>query len=326
MSVINTAIARGARLNRVDNAIQEVFSAEIYLSALPFMKFEQFVTRKNELGAQPGVTIRLPKFSNIAKGGRLQETRRIPLRGMAQTYTTMTVEEWGNGIAFSELLLQSSYYDTLATASILLGRDLYVVLEESLRDAVYSSSNIIRPNGKTSRTTLTSADIMTVEVIRDVTEMLEGNNTPRWENDYYIGFIHTHQAKSLRRDPEWINASNYSGMGGVFTGEIGRLDGNRFIVTTFVPNGANNQIDPYTGNYVDLGFDPTMEAGAYGNLVTIYSAVFFGEYSLGHAVSLPVEMRDNPTQDFGREHGIAWYGIWGNARLESRNIVKVETA
>ena len=58
----------------------------------------------------------------------------------------------------------------------------------------------------------------------------------------------------------------------------------------------------------------------------VYQAVMFGEYSSGHAVGLNVELRDNGVQDFGREHALAWYAIWGQGLLEANNIVVIETA
>jgi len=326
MSVLNTAAAQGANFHNVLGAVRDVYSAEIYLSALPVMKLDQFTTKKSELGVQPGMTIQLPKFSNIKRGGPLREGHRIPIQPMNQTHQPISVGEYGNGIGFSEFLLQSSFYDQLAAASILLGRDLAVVLETTLRDAIMQAPSIIRPNDKASRALLTAADKISSDVLKDVIVALESGNSPRWENDHYIGFIHPHHGRCLRDDQYWVNAALYSGLGQVYTGEIGRMEDIRFIVTTIVNNGKDPSIDPITNDRVDLGFDPDLAVGAGGNQVPIYKSVFFGEYSLGHAVALPVELRDNHNQDFGREHGLAWYSIWGQSVLETKNIVVVETA
>lgn len=326
MSVLNTAAAQGGNFHNVLGAVRDVYSAEIYLTALPVMKLDQFTTKKSELGVQPGMTIQLPKFSNIKRGGPLKEGHRIPIQPMNQTHQPISVRELGNGIGFSEYLLQSSFYDQLAAASILLGRDLAVVLETTLRDAIMRAPRIIRPNGKTSRALITASDRMNSDVFKDVVVNLESGNSPRWENDHYIGFMHPHAARSMRDDQYWVNAAVYSGLGQVYTGEVGRMEDIRVVVTTIVNNGRDPSIDPVTGDRSDLGFDPDLALGAGGNQVPIYKAVFFGEYALGHAVALPVELRDNNNQDFGREHGLAWYAIWGESVLETRNIVVVEHA
>lgn len=326
MSVLNTAAAQGATFHNVLGAVRDVYSAEIYLSALPVMKFEQFTTKKSELGVQPGLTIQLPKFSNIKRGGRLREGKRIPIQPMNQTQQPIRVVEYGNGIGFSELLLQSSFYDQMAAASLLLGRDMSVVLDTELRDVIMGAPNVIFPNGKAARTALVAADDFDTDLIKDGVETLEANNAPKWGNDHWICFCHPHQGRKLRDDTNWINAAMYSGLGQVYTGEMGRYEDTRFIVSTILPNGRNSAIDPLTGDPEDIGFDETLESGFAGNTVDIYRAVMFGEYSLGHAVALPVELRDNNNQDFGREHGLAWYSIFGQSVLEAKNVVVMETA
>ena len=326
-SVLNTAAAQGATFHNVLGAVRDVYSAEIYLSALPVLKFEQFATKKSELGVQPGMNILLPRLSNVKRGGRLREGRRINVQPMNQTQQSIKVFEFGNGIGFSELLLQTSFYDQMAAASLLLGRDMAIVLDTELRNTVMTAPNVIFPNGKTSRTTLVAnADLLSTNVIKDGVEVLEGFNVPKWGMDHWILFCHPHQARGIRDDSAWVNAALYSGLGQIYTGEIGRYEDTRFIVSTVMPNGNNATIDPLTGDPEDIGFDPTLALGFASNLAVIYRAIMFGEYSLGHAVALPVELRDNNNQDFGREHGLAWYSIFGQSTLETKNIVVIETA
>ena len=93
-----------------------------------------------------------------------------------------------------------------------------------------------------------------------------------------------------------------------------------------MPNGANSATDANTGDPIDPGFNNNLANGVASNQTDVYQAVMFGEYSYGHAIALPVELRDNGVQDFGREHALAWYAIWGQALLENANIVLIETA
>jgi N4-gp56 family major capsid protein len=324
-AVLNTAAAQGATFHNVMGSVRDVYSAEIYLTALPVMKFEQFTTKKSELGVQPGLTIQLPRFSSIKRGGRLREGHRVPIQAMNQTQMPITVHEYGNGIGFSERLLQASFYDQMAAASLLLGRDMSVVLDTELRDVIMGAPTVIFPNGKSARTALTGSDTFSTTLIKDGVEALESENAPKWGNDHWICFSHPHQGRSLRDDNNWINAAMYSGLGQVYTGEIGRYEDVRFIVTTMMPNGRNGAVNPITGDFEDLGFDETLESGKFGNQETIYRAVLFGEYTLGHAVAVPVELRDNNNNDFGREHGLAWYSVFGQAVLETKNVVIMET-
>jgi N4-gp56 family major capsid protein len=323
-SVMNTAVASGAGLSLQTYAVRDVYSAEIFFAAQPIMKFDQFTTKKTELGTQSGRTIQMNKYGNLKRGGRLTEAVKIQTQGMSLTQSSITVYEYGNGIGFSEALLQMAFFDQLAAASMLLGRDLAIVLDLALRDVAVAGTNVIYGGGKASRLTLTSADVFDTSVIKDAVEALETTNSPKWANDHYICFCHPHQARGLRDDNDWINASLYAGATQIYMGEIGRYEDVRFISTTVMPNGANSAVDAVTGDYTDPGYVAALNNGA-GDSSDVYQAVFFGEFAVGHAVGLPVELRDNGVADFGREHGLAWYAIFGQDILEDANLVIAET-
>ena len=318
-SVLNTATATGSGYAQQVEATRDVFSAEIWFAALPILKFDQFSTKKTELGVQPGRTIQLPRYGNIKRGGRLQEGTRLQTRGMSMSLQSITVYEQGNAIGFSEYLLQTSFYDQLSAASLLLGRDMALVLDGQLRDTTLLGTNVVYAGGVASRAAVTAkAD---TQLVKDMVEALETKNAPKWAGDHYIMFLHPHQGRGLRDDNDWINASLYAGATQIYTGEIGRYEDVRFISTTVMPNGANGTVDPDTGDFIDVGYSAQLVKGTNGNLVTIYQAVMFGEYAFGHATALPVELRDNGVEDFGREHGLAWYSIWGSNVLENPNLV-----
>jgi N4-gp56 family major capsid protein len=325
-SVLNTATQSGTGFSQQVESIRDVYSAEVWFAALPILKFDQFSTKKTELGVQPGKTIQIPRYGNVKRGGYLTEGVRLQTRAMSMSLQSITVKEAGNAIGFSEYLLQTSFFDQLAAASLLLGRDMALVLDGQLRDTVMQGTNVIFANRRASRTTLVSGDVFDTQATKDGVETLETANAPKWAGDHYICFLHPHQGRGMRDDNDWINASLYAGATQIYTGEIGRYEDVRFITTTVMPNGANSAVDPDTGDYVDIGYSPALKSGTAGNLTTIYQAVMFGEYAFGHATALPVELRDNGVEDFGREHGLAWYSIWGQNVLENPNVVVIETA
>jgi N4-gp56 family major capsid protein len=325
-SVLNTAITTGPGFQQQINAVRDVFSAEIWFAALPTLRFDQFTVRKTELGTQPGRTIQMPRFGNLKRGGKLIEGVRVRTRGMSMTLQPISITENGNAVGFSEMLFQTSFYDQLAAASLLLGRDMALVLDQQLRDGIMGALSTIFSRQKMSRASLIQGDVFDTQMVKDMVEVLETNNVPKWGGDHYICFLHPHQARGLRDDNEWINAALYSGAGQIYTGEIGRYADVRFITTTVMPNGSNNAVDPFTDDYVDAGFNALLRVGTGGNQTNIYQSVMFGEYALAHATGLPVELRDNGVEDFGREHALMWYAIWGQGILESQNIVVGESA
>lgn len=56
-----------------------------------------------------------------------------------------------------------------------------------------------------------------------------------------------------------------------------------------------------------------------------FEALMLGDNAFGHAISLPVELRDGGVLDFGREHALAWYSIWGFGLVTDSAVVKIRT-
>jgi N4-gp56 family major capsid protein len=149
-------------------------------------------------------------------------------------------------------------------------------------------------------------------VVKDAVETLATKNVPRL-GETYVAFVHPHQSRRLRSDPEFIEVTKYAAPGNFMLGEIGRINDVVFIETTQVLNVAGG-----AGTGYNAGTD------ASGN-ATRYAAVFLGDNAFGHAISLPVELRDGGILDFGREHALAWYAIWGLGLITDNSVVIAET-
>ena len=142
-------------------------------------------------------------------------------------------------------------------------------------------------------------------------QVLSTLNIPRL-GDTYVCFVHPAQARSLRDWPEFIEVTKYAAPGNFMLGEIGRIYDVVFIETTQVAQGLTLPLD------VD-----SVTGGNQAPIAASYSAIMIGDNAFGHAISLPVELRDGGVIDFGREHGLAWYSIWGFGMIthESRVII-----
>ena len=193
-------------------------------------------------------------------------------------------------------------------------------------DATATGSDLFGAALVVSCASLIAGDVFDLQAVKDAVEILQTNNAPKWGGDHYVCFLTPHQARGLRDDPDWVAAHIYGQQQALYTGEIGRYEDVRFVETTVMPSGANLTKDPNTGDYVNVGADPNLASGVGGNQTTIYKAIMFGEAAVAHATGLPVELRDNGVEDYGREHGIMWYAIWGQGLYEALNSVIVETA
>lgn len=302
-----------------------VYSKEIEFKALPLMRFSQFASVKTELGVEPGLTISMLTYDNLKLGGKLEEMKSMATQALSGSLKQITVSEHGNAVSNSELLIRSSFDDIMATTTTLLGRDYAMVMDCELRDVALSNTSRIyarKSNGEkvTSRAGLDSTSTMKVSTVKDAIEVLATANAPKYANTSWICFVHPHQSRDLRDDNAWINASNYGAPEQLFNGEIGRIDDTRFIETTIMCNGACAEGEP--------AYKAELKHGASGapTDVDVYQSVLFGDAYYGIAWSLPVELRDNGVEDFGRKRSLAWYAIWGTGLLNSNHGIVIETA
>ena len=121
----------------------------------------------------------------------------------------MTVTEYGNAVAVSEKLVQSSFDDIMASTTTLLGRDYALVLDCELRDVALSGTNVVyasKSDGTAvaDRKSLDSTCKIKVSTIKDAIEILATNNAPKVNGESWIAFVHPHQSRDLRDDPAWI--------------------------------------------------------------------------------------------------------------------------
>lgn len=299
-----------------------VYSKEIEFKALPNMRFMQFATTKTELGVEPGQTISMLTYNNLTLGGKLEEGRNMITQALSGSSKQLTVTEYGNAVSVTEFQIQTSFDDIMARATTLLGRDYALVMDCELRDAALSGTNVVYAAKSdntpvTQQSDLDSTCTLKVSTIKDALEILSTNNAPKAVNgSYWICFVHPHQSRGLRDDPAWINASNYGDPNLLFTGEIGRIDDTRFIETTLMSNGAAANTDPgYDADLVGQGGKPNL-----------YKAAVFGDAYYGVAYALPVELRDNGVEDFGRKRSLGWYSIFGVGKLHDDYGVVIVTA
>jgi N4-gp56 family major capsid protein len=333
--------------SQLTQAIQQIWSKEILFQAMPILRFEQFAVKKTELGVAPGLQINFMRYNNLGFAQPLVEGVRMSTNALTAQQFSITVSEHGYALAVSELLLNASFDDVMASASRLLGRNMAVYLDQISRDTLYGATSVIYGYDRTglsavnnwydkgtkgaSRVGMTGNYSLTTATVKDAVETLATKNIPRL-GETYVAFVHPHQSRALRDNPEFIEVSKYAAPGNFMLGEIGRLYDTVFIETTQilkVPGGAGTG---YTSDSA-VATPVVASGGGYTTPTTFtgggnadrYSAIFIGDNAFGHAISLPVELRDGGILDFGREHALAWYSIFGLGLITDQAIVVAET-
>lgn len=292
-------------------------SSELRKAAIVETKFMQFVKPEPGYGKNKGESITISRVSNLSipSNGRIEESQRIPEDQLTITTKSITVSEWGRSVPYTSLSEDLGSYNMENVVQRALKDQMMVTLDNGAAGAFTGSSAKVvaypagistltfTTNGAAGGQGLANLNVYHVEQIRDY--LFSTLNAPPYEGDDYIGLVSTKAKRGIISDPAWQQWHTYTDNEAKFNGEIGRMEGIRFIEI--------NNTSALSGS--------KGAAGVQGE------AVFFGADAVASAVALDPELRAKVPTDFGRSKSVAWYGIlefgviWDTANAGEGKIV-----
>jgi N4-gp56 family major capsid protein len=147
--------------------------------------------------------------------------------------------------------------------------------------------------------------------------MYDTLHVPRLNGDY-VAIARTLALRGIKRDPAWEEWKKYTDPAAKYNGEVGRIEGVRFVQTNHGTTAATSAAA--TG------------LGKVGTGNVLGEAVFFGEDSVVMGEAMAPELRAAIPADFGRSKAVAWYGIfefgiiWDTGNAGQARIVHVGSA
>lgn len=321
-TAMNTVASDAGSNVSLSNLVRTIYTQEMLLTAQPMLRFAQIVTPKTDLQATPGNTITFTKWNALTGDSTLTESTDMTPTTMDNSQVSISVGEHGKALAITELMRRTSFTDLMTTQAQILGRHYALDFDNRVRDVLEDSSNVIYSNNKADRAALTASDRFDVDTIKEAVEQLQTNKVPKFNGEYYLCFVHPHQARDIRSDSEWINVNTYRKEGGnIINGMIGVFEDVAFIETTNVIKVASADGSKYAD-----GTDTSDDETTYNNSIDTYKSYIVGDHVVGHAQLVPVEMRTDTKDNFGRFTAVGWYSIDGLGFIENGHAFTIETA
>ena len=271
-------------------------SEKLRFAVTPLMKFRQFVDIKEAFGKNKNDKIEFDKISNIStSGGTLVETATMPEANFVITKGTATITEYGNSVPYTGKLDALAEFDVENAVNRVLRDDTAKTVDTAVATqfkdtlakyvAITSTSGTLTTNGTAGAT---STSNLNAYHVKQVVDQLKKWNVPKYDGENYICIGSVNALRGLRDDTAtggWIDAVKYGDPERLFSGEVGKYGGCRFIEETNVLVNT-------------LG-------SSYGE------AVIFGADNVVEAVAIPEELRAKIPTDYGRSRGVAWYALLG---------------
>lgn len=159
--------------------------------------------KKTELGVAPGLQVNFLRWRNLDGAKTLVEGVRMETASLSAEQIVISVAEQGFAVAVTELLLNASFDDVMASAARLLGRNMASFLDGQCRDVLMNAVSVLygydkfNTSAHSSRTILSPYDggtpgtpstfgtsgngpfDLTDWAIKDVVETLASKNVPR---------------------------------------------------------------------------------------------------------------------------------------------------
>ena len=205
------------------------------LPNLTFLKYGQ----KRPMPKNEGDTINFRRFNSLAvPAASLTEGETPDGTTLSITAVTATVAQEGNWVRLSDKISMVGIDPVLTESAALMGENAAKTLETRCADVIFKGTSQQFAGGAASASAIAAGKIVNSEEIKKAVRTLRNNNAEPVEGGYYIGFCDPSVAYDLQNDALWQDISKYNGAENIMKGEIGRIHGVRFILTTMCPTDA----------------------------------------------------------------------------------------
>ena len=254
----------------------------------PKLVHDQF-GQKHPIPKNGGKTIEFRKYDPLPKAlTPLKEGVTPDGRKLTMSVLTSKVEQYGDYVELSDILLLTAIDNNLVQATKLLASQAGRTLDTITREVLAGGTNVLYSGGKKDRSELTGGSAtesencyLTIDDVRKAVRYLKVQNAERI-NGNFVGIIHPDVSYDFMNDPKWVNVKTYSDPEGIYEGEIGKIEGVRFVETTeakifhgadLASNSRTLKVADTVSSSTTVKFSGgTVEAGALvGRMVTIGS-------------------------------------------------------
>ena len=229
----NTNVTTDAGLS---DEMKTFYSDYLIDNAEPKLVHDQFA-QKHPIPKNGGKIIEFRKYNPLPKL-LTPLTEGVTPNGQKISMDTITaeVEQYGGFVELSDILMMTAIDNNLVMATKLLGAQSGRTLDTITREVMVGGTNVQFAGGKSARHLLTGGaasgnDYLTVDAVKKAVRYLKAMNAEKI-GDSFVGIINQDNSYDLTNDPDWKYPHQYVDTEEIYSGEIGKIGGVRFVETS----------------------------------------------------------------------------------------------
>lgn len=222
----------------LSDEMKTYYSTRLINLAEPELIHDQF-GQKHPIPKNSGKTIEFRKYDSLPKA-LVPLTEGVTPAGqkLSMGVIRATIKQYGGYIELSDILELTAIDNNLVQATRLLASQAGRTSDTITREVLAGGTNVVYAGGAKDRSELVGGDAteannkyLSVDDIRKAVRALKVMNAQKI-NGYFAGIIHPDTAYDLMSDKKWVDVKTYSDPDGIYEGEIGKIEGVRFVETT----------------------------------------------------------------------------------------------
>ena len=222
----------------LSDEMKTYYSMRLINLAEPELIHDQF-GQKHPITKNSGKTIEFRKYDSLPKA-LVPLTEGVTPAGqkLSMGVIRATIKQYGGYIELSDILELTAIDNNLVQATRLLASQAGRTSDTITREVLAGGTNVVYAGGAKDRSELVGGDAteannkyLSVDDIRKAVRALKVMNAQKI-NGYFAGIIHPDTAYDLMSDKKWVDVKTYSDPDGIYEGEIGKIEGVRFVETT----------------------------------------------------------------------------------------------
>ena len=255
--------------------VQAAYDRMAYFALRPELIFDQLADVKSVNQSMPGSSVTFTIQNDLlAATTPLSEGTDVTTQTLSNSQITVALAEYGSAVTTTAVIRGEAYVEIDPIVANVIGYNAGVSIDSVARNAIGNGTQWKTPSGAALASTkaTTVANVAAVAggstVTASYNDILAAQKALRAQNvapfgSYYAAVIHPDVAYDLQLTNNYLNPHQYAQPAEIWAGEIGALNGFRFIETP----RAEVLFSPADDNVIPLTLSTAISAGTVTSIV-----------------------------------------------------------